>query len=115
MEWVPTRGCFLEQVFRNEQVRRDIRDRVPGGGSFDTGVPGGKSRWRSQRTCCLPTAELSAGFAEGRMYERGMLSWTRQQSCKDLDRNRGGCEGTPHAVTTCGGPAWFTGAARRRK
>jgi hypothetical protein len=45
MEWVPTRGCFLEQVFRNEQVRRDIRDRVPGGGSFDTGVPGGKSRW----------------------------------------------------------------------
>ena len=27
MEWVLTTG-FLEQVFRNEQVRRDIRNRV---------------------------------------------------------------------------------------
>jgi hypothetical protein len=29
MEWVLTTG-FLEQVFRNEQVRRDIRNRVQG-------------------------------------------------------------------------------------
>ena len=29
MEWVLTPG-FLEQVFRNEQVRRDIRNRVRG-------------------------------------------------------------------------------------
>jgi hypothetical protein len=30
MEWVMTPG-FLEQVFRNEQVRRGIRNRVLGG------------------------------------------------------------------------------------
>jgi hypothetical protein len=29
MEWVLTPGC-LEQVFRNEQVRRDIRNRIRG-------------------------------------------------------------------------------------
>jgi hypothetical protein len=29
MEWVLTTG-FLEQVFRNGQVRRDIRNRVQG-------------------------------------------------------------------------------------
>jgi hypothetical protein len=51
----------------------------------------------------LPTAELSAGFAEGRMYERGLISWTRGQSCKDLNRNRAGGGATPNAVQTCGG------------
>jgi hypothetical protein len=30
MEWVLAMGGFLEQVFRNEQVRRDIRNRVRG-------------------------------------------------------------------------------------
>jgi hypothetical protein len=29
MEWVLTAG-FLQQVFRNEQVRRDIRNRARG-------------------------------------------------------------------------------------
>jgi hypothetical protein len=38
----------------------------------------------------LPTEELSAGFVEGRMYERKLISWTREQSCKDLNRNRRG-------------------------
>jgi hypothetical protein len=57
----------------------------------------------------LPTEELSAGFAEGRMYERGLILWIREQSCKDLNRNKGGCGATPHAVWNCGGSAWFTG------
>ena len=38
----------------------------------------------------LPTEELSAGFAEGRMHERGLISWIREQSCKDLNKNKGG-------------------------
>jgi hypothetical protein len=57
----------------------------------------------------LPTAELSVGFAEGRMYERGLILWIRGQSCKDLNRNEGGSGKTPLAVQTCGGSAWFTG------
>jgi hypothetical protein len=53
----------------------------------------GRSSWTDARgdavlACVfhsLPTAELSAGFAEGRVYERGLISWTRgQQSCKVL-------------------------------
>jgi hypothetical protein len=30
MEWVLTTGFLEQQVFRNEQVRRDIRNRVRG-------------------------------------------------------------------------------------
>jgi hypothetical protein len=56
----------------------------------------------------LPTKELSGGFAEGRMYETGLISWIRGQSCKDLNRNRGGGGATPNAVENCGGSAWFT-------
>jgi hypothetical protein len=56
----------------------------------------------------LPAVELSAGFAEGRMDERGLISWIREQSCKDLNRNRGGSGKTPNAVQNCGGSAWFT-------
>jgi hypothetical protein len=32
----------------------------------------------------LPTKELSGGFAEGRMYETGLITWIRGQSCIDL-------------------------------
>jgi hypothetical protein len=38
----------------------------------------------------LPTKELSAGFSEGRIYERGLITWIREQSCKDLNKNKGG-------------------------
>jgi hypothetical protein len=53
---------------------------------------------------------IVAAFAEGRMYERGLISWIREHSgsCKDLNRNRGGSEKTPNAVQNCGGSAWFT-------
>jgi len=59
----------------------------------------------------LPTEVLSAGFAEGRMYERGLILWIREQSecCHDLNFNSGGAGRTPYAVATCGGSAWFTG------
>jgi hypothetical protein len=50
---------------------------------------------------------LSAGFAEGRMYEKGLITWIRGQSCKDLNHNKGGGGATPLAVRTCGGSAWF--------
>jgi hypothetical protein len=58
----------------------------------------------------LPTKKLAAGFAEGRMYERGLILWIREQSeCHDLNFNSGGAGRTPYAVATCGGSAWFTG------
>jgi hypothetical protein len=57
----------------------------------------------------VPTEELSADFAEGRCMRGGLISWIREQSCKDLNRNKGGGGKIPHAVTTCGGSAWFTG------
>jgi hypothetical protein len=57
-----------------------------------------------------PTEVLSAGFAEGRMYERALILWIREQSayCKDLNSNNGGGGATPKNVATCGGSAWFT-------
>jgi hypothetical protein len=66
----------------------------------------------------LPTEELLAGFAEGRMYERGLITWIRGQSCKDLNRNKGGTGKIPLAVRTCGGSAWCVvhrPAARRKR
>ena len=59
----------------------------------------------------LPTEVLSAVFAEGRMYERALVLWIREQSayCHDLNSNRGGGGATPKNVATCGGSAWFTG------
>jgi hypothetical protein len=59
----------------------------------------------------LPTKVLSGGFAEGRMYERGLLLWIREQSgyCQDLNYSSGGGRATPKDVATCGGSAWFTG------
>jgi hypothetical protein len=56
----------------------------------------------------LPTKELSGGFAEGRVYETGLITLIRGQSCIDLNRNRRGGGGTPNAVLTCDGSAWFT-------
>jgi hypothetical protein len=57
-----------------------------------------------------PSKVLSAGFAEGRMYERALVLWIREQSeCHDLNFNSGGGGATPYAVATCGGSAWFTG------
>ena len=59
----------------------------------------------------LPTKVLSGGFAEGRMYERGLILWIREQSeyCQDLSYNNGGGGRTPKDVAKCGGSAWFTG------
>jgi hypothetical protein len=59
----------------------------------------------------LPTEVLSGGFAEGRMYERGLILWIREQSeyCHDLNFNSGGGGRTPNGVGKCGGSAWFTG------
>ena len=59
----------------------------------------------------LPTKVLSGGFAEGRMYERALVLWIREQSayCQDLNSNSGGGGATPKNVATCGGSAWFTG------
>jgi hypothetical protein len=59
----------------------------------------------------LPTVVLSGGFAEGRMYERGVILWIREQSeyCQDLNYNNGGGGRTPKDVSKCGGSAWFTG------
>jgi hypothetical protein len=59
----------------------------------------------------LPTKVLSGGFAEGRMYERGLILWIRERSgyCHDLNFNSGGGGRTPNGVGKCGGSAWFTG------
>jgi hypothetical protein len=60
----------------------------------------------------LPTTRLSAGgFPSGRMYERGLILWTREQSehCQDLNYNKGGAGATPKDVATCMESAWFTG------
>jgi hypothetical protein len=59
----------------------------------------------------LPTEVLSGGFAEGRMYEKGLVLWTRKQSeyCQDLNYNNGGGGRTPKEVARWGGSAWFTG------
>jgi hypothetical protein len=58
----------------------------------------------------LPTKKLAAGFAEGRVFERALILWIREQSeCHDLNYNRGGAGRTPKNVATCGGSAWFTG------
>jgi hypothetical protein len=58
----------------------------------------------------LPTKVLSGGFAEGRMYERALILWIREQSeyCQNLNYNGGGGGATPKNVATCGGSAWFT-------
>jgi hypothetical protein len=59
----------------------------------------------------LPTKVLSGGPTEGRMYERGLVLWIREQSecCQDLNYNNGGGGATPKDVARCGGSAWFTG------
>jgi hypothetical protein len=59
----------------------------------------------------LPTKLLAGGFAEGRMYERALVLWIREQSeyCQNLNFNSGGAGRTPKDVATCGGSAWFTG------
>jgi hypothetical protein len=59
----------------------------------------------------LPTEVLSGGFAEGRMYERGLILWIREQSeyCQDLNYNNGGGGRTPRTWRSAGGPAWFAG------
>jgi hypothetical protein len=61
----------------------------------------------------LQLADRSAirSFAEGRMYERGLILWIRKQSeyCQDLNYNSGGGGRTPKGVARCGGSAWFTG------
>jgi hypothetical protein len=59
----------------------------------------------------LPTKLLAGGFSEGRMYERALILWIREQSerCHDLNFNRGGAGRTPKDVATCGESAWFTG------
>jgi hypothetical protein len=61
--------------------------------------------------CSLLTKLLAGGFAEGRMYERGLVLWIREQSgyYQDLNYNNGGGGATPKDVATCGGSAWFTG------
>jgi hypothetical protein len=61
--------------------------------------------------CSLPTKELSGDFPSGRMQERGLVLWIREQSeyCQDLNYNKGGAGATPKDVATCGGSAWFTG------
>jgi hypothetical protein len=58
----------------------------------------------------LPTKELSGGFSSGRMYERGLILWIREQSghSQDLNYNKGGAGATPKGVATYGGPVWFT-------
>ena len=59
----------------------------------------------------LPSKALAGGFAEGRMYERALILWIREQSayCHDLNYNNGGGGRTPTGVARCGGSAWFTG------
>jgi hypothetical protein len=63
----------------------------------------------------LPTKVLSGGFSEGRMYERGLILWIREQSeyFRGLNYNKGGAGCRGHSqkdVATCGGSAWrFTG------
>ena len=59
----------------------------------------------------LPSKALAGGFAEGRMYERALILWIREQSgyCQNLNYNSGGGGATPKDVATCGGSAWFTG------
>jgi hypothetical protein len=59
----------------------------------------------------LPTKVPSGRFAEGRMHERGLILWIREQSeyCHDLNFNSGGGGRTPSGVAKCGGSAWFTG------
>ena len=56
----------------------------------------------------LPTKVPSGGFAVGRMYERGLILWIREQSeyCQDLNYNNGGGGATPKDVATCGGSVW---------
>jgi hypothetical protein len=74
--------------------------------------------WADFSVVVVPTEELSAGFAEGRMYERGLISWAREKSCKDLNRNKGGSGETLHAVRNCGGVGVVhlePPAARRKK
>ena len=63
----------------------------------------------------LPSIALAGGFAEGRMYERALVLWIREQSayCQDLNSNSGGGGATPKNVATCGGSAWFTGGPSR--
>jgi hypothetical protein len=48
----------------------------------------------------LPTKVLSGGFAEGRMYERGLILWIRERSeyCHDLNFSSGGDGRTPNGV-----------------
>jgi hypothetical protein len=64
----------------------------------------------------LPTEVLSGGlFAEGRMYENGLILWVRKQSeyCQDLNYNNGGGGRTPTGVARCGGSAWLPRRCRR--
>ena len=69
--------------------------------------------WLAVEACSTACRQkvLSAGFAEGRMYERALIWWIREQSayCQDLNSNSGGGGATPKNVATCGGSAWFTG------
>jgi hypothetical protein len=98
-----TRGAEVDLEFMAEKHEEDIAN----GEKFVD-----RARGDAVLACVfhsLPAVELSTGFAEGRMYERGLISWTRQQSCKDPNRNRGGSGKTPQAVLNCGGSAWFTG------
>jgi hypothetical protein len=57
---------------------------------------------------------LPGGFAEGQIYERGLILWTWEQSeyCQDLDYNNGGAGATPKDQGR--GDVRGVGAARRR-
>jgi hypothetical protein len=66
----------------------------------------------------LPTKVLSGGFTEGRMYERGLTLWIREQSecCQDLNYNNGGGPGAlPRTWRSAGGRRGSPVARRERR
>jgi hypothetical protein len=95
-----TRGAEVDLAFLVKKHKEGIAKGRPFVGSRHDAVLG----------CVfhsLPTKELSGGFAEGRIYETGLITWIRGQSCIGLSRNGGGGGRTPNAVVNCGGSAWF--------
>jgi hypothetical protein len=109
-----THGAEVDLEFLVKKHKEDITK----GGAFVRGQPLRRGPWLRipQPTACRPKGYQQALLkAEGcMMYERGLILWIREQSCKDLNRNKGGGGATPYAVRNCGargavGPWAFTG------
>jgi hypothetical protein len=101
------RGFTDDAAVKLRYLVKKHADRIANGEAFVDSCDGGVV------LACVfyssPNKVLPGGFAEGRMYERGIL-WIREQSeyCQGLNYNKGGGGATPKGVAK-----WRSAGGRR--